>query len=122
MTALSRAVLELFTFPKPLVVAVNGHAIAGGCVLALQAGSDVLLMPSEVTGDCPEVYLNGERYTSGMGRVNRADILSVDYKHAPTARSCGRIDASRLDEPPSWNGDSPQDVGRMLWRDAGHAG
>lgn len=33
--ALSRVVLDLFAFPRPLVVAVNGHAIAGGCIFAL---------------------------------------------------------------------------------------
>ena len=33
--ALSRLVLDVFSMPKPLVVAVNGHAIAGGCIFTL---------------------------------------------------------------------------------------
>ncbi|MFQ5888637.1 MAG: enoyl-CoA hydratase/isomerase family protein [Gemmatimonadota bacterium] len=34
LPALERAMLRLFTFPRPVVGALNGHAIAGGCVLA----------------------------------------------------------------------------------------
>jgi enoyl-CoA hydratase len=33
----SDVMLRLFALPLPVVAAVNGHAIAGGCVLALQA-------------------------------------------------------------------------------------
>jgi enoyl-CoA hydratase len=44
---LSRFLCTLFTFPRPVVAAVNGHAIAGGCVLVLAC--DVRLM-AEGTG------------------------------------------------------------------------
>src|SRR5262249_55479766 len=39
---LSRCLRALFAFPRPVVAAVNGHAVAGGCLLVLAA--DVRLM------------------------------------------------------------------------------
>jgi Delta3-Delta2-enoyl-CoA isomerase len=38
-TALYRA---LFSYPKPLVAALNGHAVAGGCMLALAADTAIV--------------------------------------------------------------------------------
>src|SRR5438046_8822213 len=37
MERFGEVMLRVFELPQPLVAAVNGHAIAGGCVLALQA-------------------------------------------------------------------------------------
>jgi enoyl-CoA hydratase len=55
--ALSRLFLDTFAFPKPLIVAVNGHAIAGGCIFTLcgdhrvmQTGKARIGMPELLVG------------------------------------------------------------------------
>jgi enoyl-CoA hydratase len=48
LPALSVAALTLFEHPRPVVAAVNGHALAGGCVLA--AACDVRLMAGGTIG------------------------------------------------------------------------
>ena len=52
--ALRDAFVTLFRFPKPIVAAVNGHAIAGGCLLA--AACDYRLMSSGKIG-VPELLV-----------------------------------------------------------------
>jgi enoyl-CoA hydratase len=44
----SACVLALYTFPKPLVARIHGHAVAGGCVLALTADWRVVAEPALV--------------------------------------------------------------------------
>jgi enoyl-CoA hydratase len=52
---LSRCLRALFAFPRPVVAAANGHAIAGGCIIVLAA--DVRLM------------------AEGMGRIGLPELL-----------------------------------------------
>lgn len=54
--ALGRMLLELFAFPKPLIVAVNGHAIAGGCIFAL-AGDYRLMAQGNARIGIPELLV-----------------------------------------------------------------
>ena len=55
--SLARFILDLFAFPKPFVVAANGHAIAGGCIFMLcgdyrlmSAGSGRIGVPELLVG------------------------------------------------------------------------
>lgn len=48
MTSLSAAFLAVFDHPAPVVAAINGHAIAGGCVFAMAA--DIRLMSAGTIG------------------------------------------------------------------------
>jgi enoyl-CoA hydratase len=52
--ALKDVLMTLFTFAKPFVAAVNGHAIAGGCLIA--ACADVRLMSGGRIG-VPELHV-----------------------------------------------------------------
>jgi enoyl-CoA hydratase len=48
LPALSAAFMAIFDHPGPVLAAINGHAIAGGCVIA--AACDVRLMSAGKIG------------------------------------------------------------------------
>jgi len=53
---LSRCLRALFAFPRPVVAAANGHAIAGGCVLVLAADARLMAAGSGRIG-LPELLV-----------------------------------------------------------------
>src|SRR5262249_42370062 len=53
---LSRFLRALFTFPRPVVAAVNGHAIAGGCVVVLACDARLMAEGTGTIGG-PEVLV-----------------------------------------------------------------
>jgi enoyl-CoA hydratase len=71
LPALSAAFLAVFDYPRPIVAAVNGHAIAGGCVIAagcdhrLMSGGRIGLTELAVGVPFPLVALEIMRYVAG---------------------------------------------------------
>jgi enoyl-CoA hydratase/carnithine racemase len=101
LPALSGAFEALFSFPRPLVAAVNGHAIAGGCILAwtadyrLMAGdSGRIGVPELVVGvPFPVVPIEIVRFA-----VPSAFFPAIVYRgvtfDAESARASGFVDAA----------------------------
>jgi enoyl-CoA hydratase len=97
VTALSEAFLAIFDHPAPVVAAVNGHAIAGGCVLAMCA--DVRLMSGGTIGltelavgvPFPVAALEICRYAMGISAARAA--LGAKTIDADTALARGWVDA-----------------------------
>jgi enoyl-CoA hydratase len=50
LPALSKAFETVFFYPKPVVAAVNGHAVAGGCVLACAADRRLMALGTGTMG------------------------------------------------------------------------
>jgi len=96
LAALSAAFLAVFDHPAPVVAAINGHAIAGGCVLAMAA--DFRLMSAGLIGlsevavgvPFPVAALEICRYSMGPS-VTRA-VLQADNVDVLAAAQRGWID------------------------------
>ena len=97
VSALSEAFLAVFDHPAPVVAAINGHAIAGGCVFAMCA--DVRLMSAGTIGltelavgvPFPVAALEICRFAMGTS-VTRA-ALQANTIDADTASAQGWVDA-----------------------------
>jgi enoyl-CoA hydratase len=96
LAALSESVLAVFARPAPVVAAVNGHAIAGGCVLA--AACDTRMMSagriglSELTVGVPfpaaALEIMRHRVGPNLGKL----VLSATLFDPPQALSLGLVD------------------------------
>lgn len=83
--ALTRLMLDLFSFPKPLVVAANGHAIAGGCIFTL-AGDYRLMANGNGRIGIPELLVGVPFPPSVIETVR----FAVPPQHLPSLMFTGR--------------------------------
>src|SRR4051794_21422165 len=92
LPALSEAFLAIFDCPRPVVAAVNGHALAGGCVIA--AASDLRLMSGGTIGLTE--LLVGVQFPTVPLEISRYAFGAVAGRLALTAETFGVDEAFRL--------------------------
>jgi enoyl-CoA hydratase len=96
LPALSETFLAVFDHPGPVVAAINGHAIAGGCVIA--AAGDVRLMSAGTIGlaelavGVPFPTTAIEIMRGATGRFARRLALEAELFEPERARAVGLVD------------------------------
>jgi enoyl-CoA hydratase len=96
LPALADAFRAVFDYPGPVVAAVNGHAIAGGCVLA--AACDVRLMSrgtfglAELSVGVPFPVTPLEIIRHAYGPAASRLVLAAELFDAARAQSLGLVD------------------------------
>jgi enoyl-CoA hydratase/carnithine racemase len=87
--AFNRMCLDLYTLPKPTVVAITGHAIAGGCILALCcdyrfiAQGRKLMGLNEIRLGVPVPYVADCVLRHLVGVRHARDIMDTGEFHGP---------------------------------------
>jgi enoyl-CoA hydratase len=96
---LDQTVLAWFTLPRPTVAAINGHAIAGGCVLALACDLRVAVDREATIGlnevqvgvPFPAIPLAVTRYS--LSPAHSREVLLTGARYDPMeARTRGLVD------------------------------
>jgi enoyl-CoA hydratase/carnithine racemase len=97
--AFNRACLNLYVLPKPTVAALTGHAIAGGCILALCcdyrliAAGRRLMGLNEIKLGVPVPYLADASLRSLVGGRHAREIMETGgFYDAESAAKIGMVD------------------------------
>jgi enoyl-CoA hydratase len=92
--ALAHFLVDLFNYPLPLVAAVNGHAIAGGCIVACACDYRVMAEGTGTIG-VPELLV-GVPFPSVAIEIMRFAIPPHELQALVyTGRTCGADEALR---------------------------
>jgi enoyl-CoA hydratase len=118
LPALSKLLVDLFTYPAPVVAAINGHAVAGGALLAwcadqcvMASGPGRIGVPELRVGvPFPAAALEVLRFAAGTRGAQRL-ALAGGTLPADQALLAGTIDA--VVEPAALESRAAEIVGRL---------
>ena len=95
LPAMERFFRALLTFPKPVVAAINGHAIAGGCIIAAACDHRIMAEGTARIG-VPELAV-GVPFPTLPFEIVRARVSPLQFRHLVfSGRTVGPEDALQL--------------------------